>query len=95
MALPPSVPHNFAVTDTPRYQIGRRRSRSVLDDGMVYWDVHPSARFLTVEVRVADVPSTVAETVLLATLIGAAAAVAGGARSAEPQLGNDRSRRLL
>jgi carboxylate-amine ligase len=43
----------------------------VLDDGMVYWDVRPSAKFPTVEVRAADVPATVAETVLLATLIRA------------------------
>ena len=43
----------------------------VLDDGMVYWDVRPSAKFPTIEVRVADVPATVAETVLLATLIRA------------------------
>ncbi len=43
----------------------------VLDDGMVYWDVRPSAKFPTVEVRVADVPATVAETVLLAALIRA------------------------
>ena len=68
---------------------------AVLDDGMVYWDVRPSARFPTVEVRMADVPSTIAETVLLATLIRAAAAAAGRARSAERQLGDDRSRRLL
>jgi glutamate---cysteine ligase / carboxylate-amine ligase len=38
---------------------------------MVYWDVRASAKFPTVEVRVADVPATVAETVLLATLIRA------------------------
>ncbi|BDB43282.1 MULTISPECIES: glutamate--cysteine ligase 2 [Mycobacterium] len=44
----------------------------LLDAGMVYWDVRPSADFPTVEVRVADVPATVAETVLLATLIRAA-----------------------
>lgn len=44
----------------------------LLDQGMVYWDVRPSADFPTVEVRVADVPATVAETVLLATLIRAA-----------------------
>ena len=44
---------------------------AVLDDGMVYWDVRPSAKFPTIEVRVADVPATVAETVLLATLIRA------------------------
>ena len=39
---------------------------AMLDDGMVYWDVRPSANFPTIEVRVADVPATVAETVLLA-----------------------------
>jgi glutamate---cysteine ligase / carboxylate-amine ligase len=41
---------------------------AMLDDGMVYWDVRPSANYPTVELRVADVPATVAETVLLATL---------------------------
>lgn len=41
---------------------------AMLDDGMVYWDVRPSANFPTVEVRVADVPATVAESVLLAAL---------------------------
>src|SRR6476646_8813992 len=42
---------------------------AMLDDGMVYWDVRPSANFPTVEVRVAAVPATVAETVLLAALV--------------------------
>src|SRR6201989_1672478 len=44
---------------------------AMLDDGMVYWDVRPSANFPTVEVRVSDVPATVAETVLFATLVRA------------------------
>ena len=44
---------------------------AMLDDGMVYWDVRPSANFPTVEVRVADVPATVGETVLLAALVRA------------------------
>jgi carboxylate-amine ligase len=48
-----------------------RRAGAMLDGGMVYWDVRPSAKFPTIEVRVADVPATVAETVLLATLIRA------------------------
>jgi carboxylate-amine ligase len=48
-----------------------RDAGAVLDDGMVYWDVRPSANFPTVEVRVADVPATAAETVLLATLVRA------------------------
>lgn len=47
-------------------------SGAMLDDGMVYWDIRPSVRFPTVEVRVADVPATAAETVLYATLIRAA-----------------------
>jgi carboxylate-amine ligase len=44
---------------------------AMLDDGMVYWDVRPSANFPTVEVRVADVPATVADTVLFATIVRA------------------------
>lgn len=43
----------------------------VLDEGMIYWDIRPSANFPTIEVRVADVAATVGETVLLATLIRA------------------------
>ena len=41
----------------------------IRDDGMVYWDVRPSADFPTVEVRVADVPATLDETVLFAALV--------------------------
>ncbi len=44
-------------------------SGAMLDDGMVYWDVRPSANFPTIEVRVADVPATVAETVVFAALV--------------------------
>ncbi|NKT77826.1 carboxylate--amine ligase, partial [Rhodococcus hoagii] len=44
---------------------------NILDRGMVYWDVRPSARFPTVEVRVSDVPATVEESVLLAVLVRA------------------------
>ena len=58
----------------------------IRDNGMVYWDVRPSANFPTVEVRVADVPATVAETVLFAALVrgccddGARRRPAGGSR---------------
>lgn len=45
---------------------------AMLDDGMVYWNVRPSAKFPTVEIRVSDVPATVAESVLLAALCRAA-----------------------
>ncbi|MEV6773694.1 glutamate--cysteine ligase [Nocardia sp. NPDC051030] len=43
----------------------------ILDRKMVYWDVRPSATFPTVEVRISDVPATVQETALLATLVRA------------------------
>lgn len=46
-------------------------SGSILDEQMVYWDVRPSSHLPTVEVRVSDVPATVDETVLLATLVRA------------------------
>jgi carboxylate-amine ligase len=57
------------------------KAGAVLDDGMVYWDARPSAKFPTVEVRVADVPATAAETVLLATLIRAAVMTVSRRRS--------------
>ncbi|TDD30507.1 YbdK family carboxylate-amine ligase [Kribbella turkmenica] len=44
---------------------------TLMDEQMVYWDVRPSSHLPTVEVRVSDVPLTVDETVLLATLVRA------------------------
>jgi carboxylate-amine ligase len=62
-------------------------SGAMLDDGMVYWDVRPSANFPTIEVRVADVPATVAETVLFAMLIrGAVMTALEEERRGEPVL---------
>lgn len=43
----------------------------ILDQGMVYWDVRPSHHLPTIEVRIGDVPSTVDDAVLLATLVRA------------------------
>lgn len=58
---------------------------AALDDGMIYWDVRPSNKFPTVEVRVSDVPATVAETVLFATLVRAAVMTATEAeKNGEP-----------
>jgi len=57
----------------------------ILDRDMIYWDVRPSADFPTVEVRVADVPATVEETVLLATLVRAAAMTALDAHKGGPE----------
>lgn len=48
------------------------QSGAMLDEGQVYWDVRPSANFPTIEVRVADVPATAADTVLFAALVRAA-----------------------
>ena len=60
---------------------------TVLDDAMIYWDVRPSAKYPTIEVRVTDVPSTVTETVLIATLIRAAVMTAlDETRRGEPAL---------
>ncbi|MFI6214004.1 glutamate--cysteine ligase [Nocardia brasiliensis] len=52
---------------------------NILDTKMVYWDVRPSESFPTVEVRVSDVPATVTETALLATLVRATAMMARAA----------------
>lgn len=49
---------------------------AMLDDGMVYWDVRPSANFPTVEVRVGDVPATVSQTALFAALVRGAVTTA-------------------
>ncbi|MGW4117943.1 glutamate--cysteine ligase 2 [Nocardia sp. NPDC004711] len=46
-------------------------SGSILDETMVYWDVRPSLNYPTVEIRVSDIPATVEETALLATLVRA------------------------
>jgi len=65
-------PHLDSAADYDEMVQGLQDTGAMLDDGMVYWDARPSAKFPTVEVRVADVPATSAETVLLATLTRAA-----------------------
>jgi carboxylate-amine ligase len=55
-------------------------SEVILDRKMIYWDVRLSEKFPTIEVRVADVPATVAETVLHATLVRAVVMTALEAR---------------
>lgn len=65
-------PHFDSIDDYDATVKMMRDAGAMLDNGMVYWDVRPSANFPTIEVRVADVPATVAETVLLATLVRAA-----------------------
>ncbi|ELB92161.1 carboxylate-amine ligase, partial [Rhodococcus wratislaviensis IFP 2016] len=43
----------------------------ILDPAMVYWDVRVSEQLPTVEIRISDVPATIAETLTLATLVHA------------------------
>lgn len=65
-------PHFDSAADYDATLASLRDIGAMLDDGMAYWDVRPSANFPTVEVRVADVPATVADTVLHAALTRAA-----------------------
>jgi carboxylate-amine ligase len=65
-------PHFESVDEYDAVVQMMQHAGAMLDDGMVYWDVRPSANFPTVEVRVSDVPATVDETVLLAALTRAA-----------------------
>jgi len=52
------------------------RTGSIDDHARIYWDVRPSARFPTVEFRVADVGMTVDDTVMTAGLVRALAVTA-------------------
>ena len=62
-------------------------SGTILDDGMVYFDARLSARYPTVEVRVADVCLDVEDAVLQAALVRALAetAVARGGHGPQPR----------
>jgi carboxylate-amine ligase len=62
-------------------------SGTILDDGMIYFDARLSARYPTVEVRVADVCLDVEDAVLQAALVRALAetAVQGGGDAAQPR----------
>ena len=58
------------------------RTGSIDDHARIYWDVRPSAKFPTVEFRVADVGMTVDDTVMVAGLVrGLAVTVAREAKS--------------
>ena len=49
---------------------------ALVDEGTIFWDIRPSAHAPTLEVRVADVPMTPAESVLAAVLVRALAVTA-------------------
>ena len=66
------APPHFRSADEYEALVARLIAAEViLDAGMVYWSVRPSRHVPTVEVRVADVPMTVDETVLQVALIRA------------------------
>lgn len=65
-------PHFDSVDDYVATLQRMQAAGAMLDEGMVYWDVRPSRNFPTVEIRVADVPATVSETLLHAALCRAA-----------------------
>ncbi|GII01879.1 carboxylate-amine ligase [Planobispora takensis] len=44
-------------------------SGALVDPGTIFWDVRPSARLPTLEVRVADVPATAGESAMLAAVV--------------------------
>ncbi|AQA02214.1 carboxylate--amine ligase [Mycobacterium sp. MS1601] len=69
-AGPPPHLHSAAEFDTVVAEM--QDSGTIVDDGMVYWDARPSAKFPTVEIRAADVSATAADATLLAVLIRAA-----------------------
>ncbi|MFF2397341.1 glutamate--cysteine ligase [Nocardia sp. NPDC058114] len=50
---------------------GLAEDGQILDPAMVYWDVRLSAHLPTIEIRISDVPATVVETTLLASLVRA------------------------
>jgi carboxylate-amine ligase len=66
------------------------RTGSIDDHARIYWDVRPSAKFPTVEFRVADVGMTVDDTIMVAGLVRALAVTAArerpGLRSVRPEL---------
>ncbi|WP_344182925.1 glutamate--cysteine ligase [Kribbella lupini] len=61
-------------------------SGAIMDERMVYWDARPSSHLPTIELRVSDVPLTVDETVLHATLGRALVMTALDSGSLGPEL---------
>ena len=81
-------PPHFGSADEYHRLVGALESTEVLlDSGMVYWDVRPSAQHPTVEVRVSDIPMTARDAVVIAEIIRAFARTA--AESGEPERVDD------
>jgi glutamate---cysteine ligase / carboxylate-amine ligase len=56
-----------------------REAGGLVDEGTIFWDIRPSARYPTLEVRAADVPMTAEESALLAALVRALVATVSAA----------------
>ncbi len=70
-------PHVFASrADYDELVEALRATRSIDEPARIYWDIRPSARFDTVEFRVADACLSVDETVMVAGLVRALVATA-------------------
>ncbi|MCC8244183.1 carboxylate-amine ligase [Saccharothrix luteola] len=80
-------PHLGSAAEYDRLVGALESTEVLLDSGMVYWDVRPSAQHPTVEVRVADIPMTAREAVVIAEVIRAFARTA--AESGEPERVDD------
>jgi len=71
------MPESFSGNDEYERVVATLVQAGALEDAThLYWDVRPSARFPTLEVRIADVCLTVPEAVTMAGLIAAMAATA-------------------
>ncbi|WP_158852965.1 carboxylate-amine ligase [Saccharothrix deserti] len=80
-------PHLASAAEYDRLVSALESTEVLLDTGMVYWDVRPSAQHPTVEVRVSDIPMTAREAVVIAEIIRAFARTA--AESGEPERVDD------
>ncbi len=74
VAGPP--PYFDSAADFDRLIAVLTESGVLVDPGTIFWDVRPSARLPTLEVRVTDVPATAEESALLAALVRALVVVA-------------------
>ncbi|MBV6757945.1 carboxylate-amine ligase [Rhodococcus opacus] len=62
-------PHFDSATHYDAVVAEMLEQETILDTAMLYWDVRLSAHLPTIEIRVADVPATADDAVLVATLI--------------------------
>jgi carboxylate-amine ligase len=69
VAGPP--PYFTSLTDYDEVVAALTETGALVDPGTIFWDVRPSARLPTLEVRVTDVPATVEESSLLAAIVRA------------------------